>query len=94
MGFKDTVSGMEGDGMITLIHALAGAAAVFFTQDRLASILGLVASAIILIVGAIDFFDIGSAAGDLGNILGKSESRGFGLYLKIRKYKKFSIPKT
>jgi hypothetical protein len=82
LGMSETVGGLEGDGLITLIVAIVAGAAVYFTQDKLAGILALVGSAIILIIGLIDFIDLGKVMDGFG-LFGDAVNRGIGLYLVL-----------
>jgi len=80
---SESASGMDGDGVITLIVALAAAAIAVFMKGRGRMIGIIVAAGIIILVSIIDIADVNRAAGEIGDIPGVDTSVGFGLWLVL-----------
>lgn len=83
-GSSISVRGTEGDGVLTLLLALAGGAAavaVVMARKPMAAIGGIVAGGLALLIGVFDFIDLARVSGDSGGLV---ESHvGFGLWLVL-----------
>ncbi len=79
-----SVRGTEGDGVLTILLALAGGAAaiaVVMARKPMAAIGGVVAGGLALLIAAYDFIDLARISGDSGGLV---ESHvGFGLWLVL-----------
>lgn len=78
-----SVRGTEGDGVLTLLLALAGGAAavaVVMARKPMAAIGGIVAGGLALLIGAYDFIDLARVSGGGGLV---EASVGFGLWLVL-----------
>jgi hypothetical protein len=71
-----------GDGVITLIVAIATAAAAIFLKNKARMITVVIGGAILAIVGVVNVLDINSTATDYGDI-GVSVSVGIGLWMVL-----------
>lgn len=79
-----SVRGTEGDGVLTLLLALAGGAAavaVVMARKPMAAIGGIVAGGLALAIGLFDFIDLARATGDSGGLV--QAHTGFGLWLVL-----------
>lgn len=74
-------SGIGNDGTITLIVAIATAAAALFLRDRARMISVLVGGAIIVLVAIVDIADVNDVSDQLGGIV--DVSVGIGLWLTL-----------
>ncbi len=79
-----SVRGTEGDGVLTILLALAGGAAavaVVMARKPMAAIGGIVAGGLALLIGAYDFLDLARATGDSSGLV--EAHVGFGLWLVL-----------
>ena len=80
VSFFGSVSGIDGDGKLTLVCAIA-IGVMFGLWKRPALIVAAVIAGITLIVGILDLVDVGRASADLGGFGGVSP--GIGLFLTV-----------
>lgn len=79
-----SVRGTEGNGVLTMLLALAGGAAavaVVMARKPMAAIGGIVAGGLALLIGAYDFLDVARVAGDSSGLF--EAHTGFGLWLVL-----------
>ena len=81
-GISVSASGMDGDGVITLVVGLAAAAMALFLKDRGRNIGVAIAGGIIVLVAIIDIADVNRALGEFPGG-GVEASVGIGLWLVL-----------
>ena len=80
VSFFGSVSGIDGDGKLTLVCAIA-IGVMFGLWKRPALIVAAVIAGIALIVGILDLIDVGRAAAEFGGVV--DASPGIGLFLTV-----------